>query len=118
MDRLYRGYDRVDGLDRLAQQRLPDIRRKRKLMPIDRAFLNVFKRASKKLSFTSGPIADDAVSVLGPLIQAATARCVELNILANQTGRNSPPAFTLIPNLRGIAEDLNLFDIFGSANSE
>lgn len=73
---------------------------------IEHSFSKVFKAIEKKLTFESASVERLAERMLDALIQAATSKCLEFNIAANQTGKGGGPAFSLVSNLRGICEDL------------
>ena len=67
-------------------------------------FLTTFEIINEKLEFSAAP--NTAEAMLGALVQAATAKCVEFNIAANRNPTRDAPAIMLMSTLRGVTEDL------------
>ena len=67
-------------------------------------FLTTFETIDEKLEFSAEP--NTAEEMLGALVQAATAKCVEFNIAANRNPTRDAPAMMLMSTLRGVTEDL------------
>jgi len=78
----------------------------KKGIPIERAFLRVFQNITKKMRYVYTTLEELKKEPLSPLIKAATAKCVDFNILANRSKTKSPGSFVLMSSLRGICEDL------------
>ncbi len=73
---------------------------------IGRAFMTVFQRVKRRVTFV--PVTFDTLQdrMLDALIQAAVSRCIDFNITANRTAKRVEESFFLLSNLRGICEDL------------
>ena len=67
-------------------------------------FLTTFEITNEKLEFSAAP--NTAEEMLGALVQAATAKCVEFNMAANHNPTRDAPAIMLMSTLRGVTEDL------------
>jgi len=70
------------------------------------AFAKIFRRARKKLIFSSARLDEPETKMVETLIQAAFSKCLDFNLICNGTGKSQWPSFTLVSNLRGICEDL------------
>ncbi|MCY4132191.1 MAG: DUF5677 domain-containing protein [Nitrospira sp.] len=68
--------------------------------------MKIFQTVRRRLRFISAPVEELSDHKLDALIQAATSKCVEFNIVANRTTRHAETAFILMSNLRGLCEDL------------
>ena len=72
---------------------------------LEQQLLGVFQVICEKLVFAAPATKHARESVLNHLIQAATSKCVEFNIVVNSE-ENSVPSLLFVSNLRGICEDL------------
>jgi hypothetical protein len=73
---------------------------------IERAFFRIFKVTKRKLNLKSDRGSALADRMLNTLVQAATSKCIDFNILCNRTDNRLGPAFVLLASLRGLCEDL------------